>query len=76
MDTTCYFCPATNAPVNGAHWTGTEYARVNACTEHSGSFERAPRRPVVRQPIAFDGGGLIALHGIERKSRRRAAVAR
>jgi hypothetical protein len=49
----CHFCPAAlhgAGTINGAHWTGTEYVRVDLCSEcfAAGKLASAPRRP--RQP--------------------------
>jgi len=51
----CHFC-ATELPifgyVNGNHWTGTEYVRVDLCSDcySAGQLAKAPRRP--RKPRA------------------------
>jgi hypothetical protein len=49
----CYFCPTPlvdGAPfnwINGNHWTGTEYVRIDACFGcfEAGRLARAPRKP-------------------------------
>lgn len=62
----CHFCPATDARIEGNHWTGTEYIRVPACDAcyEAGSLQRkprAPRKPRV-QPVyaATDWNYLVA----------------
>lgn len=43
----CHFCPATlDREFNGAHWTGTEYIRVDLCEAcyDAGRLASAPRR--------------------------------
>lgn len=46
----CHFCQAqlpSFGYINGCHWTGTEYVRVDACTDcHSAKrMAKAPRKP-------------------------------
>ena len=62
----CHFCPAEDARINGCHWTGTEYIRVEVCDPcyDSGSLASAPKRPRRKrtaQPLpATDWNYLVA----------------
>lgn len=74
----CYFCSTelgtlsdgNNAHANGAHWTGTEYVRVDLCLGcmNRGNLESAPRRK--HQPrtkvAATDWNMLVAFQGKRR----------
>jgi hypothetical protein len=48
----CHFCTSPNARINGCHWTGAEYIRVDVCDScyDAGKLVTAPRRP--RRPRA------------------------
>jgi hypothetical protein len=67
---TCHFC-TTGARINGCHWTGTEYVRVDVCDAcyDAGRLAKHPRKPrqarqARRQPVinmASDWNMLVAL---------------
>jgi hypothetical protein len=51
---TCYFCSGDLpriGTINGCHWTGTEYVRVDLCSDcyGAGRLASAPRRPRQRR---------------------------
>jgi predicted CxxxxCH...CXXCH cytochrome family protein len=67
----CHFCPTMiggAGTINGPHWTGTEYIRVDLCNgcHAAGKLKSAPRRN--RQPretpvyAATDWNMLMAFH--------------
>jgi hypothetical protein len=69
--TKCHFCPTMiggTRIINGPHWTGTAYIRVDLCSEcyTAGKLQSAPRRP--RQPrkpktyVATDWNMLVAFN--------------
>lgn len=64
----CHFCSAAptgfGSIINTAHWTGTEYIRINACqaccTTKVAAAPKAPRQPrKARQPRIMDAGGWV-----------------
>lgn len=68
MTKTCYFCKSEESKsINAAHWTGTEYVRVDVCADEAcrDQIASAPRRPRrQRQPVIVDGGGWANIPGL------------
>lgn len=44
----CHFCGISGARMNGPHWTGTEYVRVDFHVDCGDQIVKAPKAP--RQP--------------------------
>lgn len=47
---TCSFCQSTGRLLNAPHWTGTEYVRIDVCTDHRDDIARRPRNPRKPKP--------------------------
>jgi hypothetical protein len=66
----CHFCQAPGARLNGNHWTGTEYVRVNICDADACQAAWTPRRPRraprPRQPVILDAGGWAMVPALNR----------
>jgi hypothetical protein len=80
MPETCHFCTRTlgtlrdgdAALVNGCHWTGAEYARVDLCAGcfDAGKLATAPRRPRRPRTTAVPTTDWNQLVAFTRKGRR------
>lgn len=66
----CHFCAAEfERGINANHWTGTEYVRVDVCSEPAcrallASAPRRPRTPRAPRPLYGDYAMLARLNGI------------